>query len=289
MSAVEPSHKSLDSVCCHVQGAEKSKLASYFEDKVEEITASRLRTLEGNEEDKKNQVKLEVYHDICQKLAPSNVLSKYMMERIPSTERLFQFRRTFASQLAANSLLQYALSIIERTPNRFLFCDTTGQILSQDFRSQYTLPNGLLDNLDMPFRMTRNITEFIGPFLLEGVFVPSFANVSSALHSSRNVLEHILYLLLRDEVMAWYISKSSNKSDQKIQEVENKLIEKIWSNVQFVQGRFEECSPREVKDAAAEAIEPSPTPIDIKVRTLVDASMSAEKLCMMPPSYEAWL
>jgi len=287
MSAIESSHQSLDSVFRHMQGPNSTRLASYFQNQV----ASRLRDLEEIEEDKETSVtkdvKLEVYKTICQDLVPSNVLSKYMMETIPSTEHLFQFRHAFASQLAANSLLQYAFAIVERTPSRFVFCNATGKMLSQDFRSQYN--HGLLEKHDVPFRLTRNITEFVGPFLLEGVFVPSFANISSAMHSKRSALEPILHLLLRDDVMAWYISKSSAKNDQKMQEVERQLSDRIWSNVRFVQDLFEECSPREVGDAAAEAITPNPDPIDIKVRSLVDAATSAEQLSFMPAAYQAWL
>ena len=133
------------------------------------------------------------------------------------------------------------------------------------------------------------MTEFIGPFLLEGVFITAFATISSAMNSKRSVLEPILHLLLRDDVMAWYISKSSAKNDQKMQEVERQLSDRTWSNVRFVQDRFEECAPREVHDAASEAIKPNIDPIDIKVRSLVDAATSAEKLSMMPAAYAAWL
>ena len=146
-----------------------------------------------------------------------------------------------------------------------------------------------MEKHDVPFRMTRNIAEFIGPFLLEGVFIPSFTSISSAMHSKRSILEPILHLLLRDDVMSWYISKSSTKNDQKMQEVERQLSDRVWSNVRFVQDRFEECSPRKVLDTAAEAIKPNPDPIDIKVRSLVDAATNAEKLSMMSSAYQSWL
>ena len=137
MSANETSHQSLDSIFRHVQGPKSNRLTSYFQEKV----ASYLRDLGEVEEDKKNQVmkdaKLTVYQDICHKLVLPNMLSKYMMEMIPSAEHLFQFRHVFASQLAANSLLQYAFAVVERTPTRFVFCNATGKMLSQDFRSQY--------------------------------------------------------------------------------------------------------------------------------------------------------
>jgi transformation/transcription domain-associated protein len=141
----------------------------------------------------------------------------------------------------------------------------------------------------MPFRMTRNMTEFIGPFLLEGVLVPSFAITSSALHSQRSVLRPILHLLMRDDVMAWYISKSSAKNDQKMQDIERQLFDQMWKNVQFVQDCLEECSPREILNAGAEAVQPNPDPIDAKVRSLIDVATSAEKLSLMPAAYHPWL
>jgi transformation/transcription domain-associated protein len=141
MSANQSSHESLDSIFCHVQGPKTSMLPAYFQEKVAEITGLRVQSIgengEENETQVSNQAKLDVYHDICRKLVLPNVLSKYMSGMISSTEQLYRFRHVFSSQLAANSLLQYALSIVERTPNRFAFCSATGQMISQDFRSQY--------------------------------------------------------------------------------------------------------------------------------------------------------
>ena len=125
--------------------------------------------------------------------------------------------------------------------------------------------------------------------MVDGVFIPSFTCISSAMHSKRSTLEPILHLLLRDDVMSWYTSKSSTKNDQKMQEVERQLSDRVQSNVRFVQEIFAECSPREVVDAAAEIIKPTPTPIDIKVRSLVNAATNTEKLSMMPPVYQPWL
>ena len=137
MSATETSHQSLDSIFRQIQGPESSRLTSYFQEQI----ASRLFKFEDVAEEKKIQamkdIKLQVYQDICHKHVLPNILSKYMTQIIPSTEHLFQFRHMFASQLAANSLLQYALAAVERTPTRFVFCNATSKVLLQDFRSQY--------------------------------------------------------------------------------------------------------------------------------------------------------
>lgn len=137
--------------------------------------------------------------------------------------------------------------------------------------------------------MTRNIEEFIGPFLLQGVFIPSFVSVSSAMNSKRNILEPLFHLLLRDDIISWYTSKSNARNDQKTQELELQLSDRVWKNVRFVEEHLEECSPREVKTASEEAISSNPEPIDSKVRQLLDAATNPDNLSMMPPAYQAWL
>jgi transformation/transcription domain-associated protein len=136
MTANEPSYCTLDSVAYHAEGPSISDLAIFFENEV----AKRIADIEKSKNDDKtlpDDVKLDVYRCISQHFVPPNIMSKYMMDTIPSIERLMQFRKMFASQLSANSFLQHAFAIIERTPSRFMFCTSTGRILAQDFRFQY--------------------------------------------------------------------------------------------------------------------------------------------------------
>ncbi len=141
----------------------------------------------------------------------------------------------------------------------------------------------------MPFRLTRSLVEFIGPFLLEGVFIPAFASISSAMNAKRSTLEPVLHLLLRDDILAWYISKSEARNDQKMQKLEIQLSDRIWRNVSFAQRQFEECSVRRVENATEEVVSNNPDPIDIKVRNLVDVATDSKNLSLMSPTYQAWL
>jgi phosphatidylinositol kinase/protein kinase (PI-3 family) len=137
--------------------------------------------------------------------------------------------------------------------------------------------------------MTRNITDFIGPFLLEGTFIPSFVSASSALNAKQTALEPILHILLRDDIISWYTSKTQPRNDKKMQEMEKQLSERVRKNIRYVQARLEECSPRHVENAAEEAVSENPQPIDIHVRKLVDAATSEDKLCLLSSAYQAWL
>ena len=286
MSATEDSYQSLESIMNSVQ-LSTIDLPKLFQKMVDE----RLSSLGDVDNDAilaaEKNAKLEVYTEICQQQMSSNILTKYMMQILPSTESLCQFRKEFASQLAANSVLQYALAAVERTPTRFVLCNKTGQILAHDLRSSYN--HGLLEKQAVPFRLTRNITEFIGPFLLDGVFVPSFVSICGAMSSKQNILEPMLHLLLRDDVMSWYTSKTSATNDKKMQEIELQLSDRVWKNVRFVQQRIDSCAPKRVENVAEAIKEGNAAPIDMKVRTLVDAARSVERLSSMPASYQSWL
>lgn len=137
--------------------------------------------------------------------------------------------------------------------------------------------------------MTRNIIDFIGPFVLEGSFIPTFVTASSALNAKRLALEPVLLLLLRDDIMSWYTSKTQPRNDKKMQEMEHQLSERVKKNIRYVQTRLKECSTREVSNAALEAVSENPQPIDAHVRDLVDAATNEEKLCLTSSSYQAWL
>ncbi len=133
MSSNETSHQSLENVFDKIPGPSSTQVVSLFQEKVND----RLRDLKGVDDATKARVKLEVYQEICNDVVLSNVFTRFMTEMIGDADHLFQFRKVFTSQLAANSFLQHAFALVERTPVRFVFCTRTGQMISQDFRFQY--------------------------------------------------------------------------------------------------------------------------------------------------------
>mmetsp|Transcript_19582 Transcript_19582/g.41009 ORF Transcript_19582/g.41009 Transcript_19582/m.41009 type:complete len:1565 (+) Transcript_19582:380-5074(+) len=283
MSSNETSHQSLENVFHKIQGPSSNQLISHFQETVND----RLREMKGTDDATKAKVKLEVYQEICNEVVLPNFFTRYMTEMIKDADHLFQFRKVFTSQLAANSLLQHAFALVERTPVRFVFCTKTGQMISQDFRFQYN--QGLLDKHKVPFRLTRNIEELIGPFLLQGVFIPSFVSISSAMNDKRSIFEPMLHILLRDDIISWYTSKSNPRNDHKSRELEVQLSDRIWKNVGYVQERVEECSARLVEDASKEAISENPDPVDSKVRQLISVATNSDNLSLMSATFQAWL
>lgn len=134
--------------------------------------------------------------------------------------------------------------------------------------------------------MTPNLQSLIGPLLLEGRFIPAMATVASALEQAHDDLEPALRLLLRDDIVAWYTSKSMAKSDSKMQELEKQLLDRIMRNAMHVQTKIMECAPNVAK---GESNSSRKDPVDLKVKELVKEATDPRRQCMMPSNYQAWL
>jgi transformation/transcription domain-associated protein len=96
---------------------------------------------ESTEEEKtaaEMSTRLEVYEKICEEKVDNSIFLRHIQSILDGPEPLFQFRRAFAGQLAANSLLQYVFSAAERTPARFVMIQSNARILSPDFRVSYS-------------------------------------------------------------------------------------------------------------------------------------------------------
>lgn len=94
----------------------------------------------------------------------------------------------------------------------------------------------------------------------------------------------VLHLLLRDDMMSWYASKSAARTDSKTQDIERQLSDRVSKNFQRVHERIKNCSLQDDKPP-----ENSIDPIDIKLRHLLTKSTAPETLCMMDPEYQAWI
>jgi transformation/transcription domain-associated protein len=133
--------------------------------------------------------------------------------------------------------------------------------------------------------MTPNLREMVGPTMMEGRFLPSMAMTATAIKSKMEDIDAILRLLLRDDIVSWYTSKSMAKSDTKTQELEKQLADRVAKNVSLVQSKISECAVK-----APKSMETLPTnPVDQRVRDLLAEASSYEKLSTIESSFQPWL
>merc|ERR1711897_89905 len=95
--------------------------------------------------------------------------------------------------------------------------------------------------------MTRNIQESIGSINMEGYFIPAFTSLASVVFENMIDMDPVLHLLLRDDMMAWYASKSSARTDAEFQKLERQLADRVSKNFFLVNDRVHNCSVRDNK------------------------------------------
>ena len=74
------------------------------------------------------EARLHAFTKVSETCVDANMLLKYMHEKLDGPENLFQFRKNFSGQLAADSLIQYTFCVVERNPSRTVFLERNGQV-----------------------------------------------------------------------------------------------------------------------------------------------------------------
>lgn len=218
--------------------------------------------------------------------ADSHMLTNYMTTLLDSPELLYQFRRTFSQQWAVNCLLQYTFSAAERIPSKVAFDLNNGRVVVPEFRVFYN-NQGCFEKHRAPFRLTPNLFTIIGPQMLEARFIPTLAMIAEAVYVHRHDLDPIFRILMRDDLISFY-TKAMAKSDTKTVEMEKQLSSSVARNVATLHTRFAECTPG-CKESAEKEKPNDDSPIDHRVRNLIEAATNHENQSMMSANYQGWL
>jgi transformation/transcription domain-associated protein len=279
MVAEERHHVSLEQIFsqeCLRNGIDEQDITDLF---IEEIRNYRI---EHQNEDATNAARVHALNMLCKEKVSSSILKDYIWNLYGNVEKVYQFSRAFTAQTALNSLLQYAFDVNERTPSKFMFNVKNGHVLSLEFRLSYSNQGFIDEKRPVPFRLTRNIESFIGPFLMKGIFIPAMASGATAICSNEADLEQTLQLLFRDDIVSWYLSKSSG-SQRPMHELERQLSDRVKKNIYLVQNRLRECSVIEFKGNKKDALI-----IDDGVRKLISSATSIDNIAQMSSTYAPW-
>jgi transformation/transcription domain-associated protein len=279
MIAEERHHVSLEQIFseeCVRNGFDEQDISDMF---IEEVRKYRI---EHQSEEATKAARVHALNVLCKEKVSSSILKNYIWNLYGNVEKVYQFNRAFTTQTALNSLLQYAFDINERTPSKFMFNSKNGHVLSLEFRLSYSNQGFIDEKRPVPFRLTRNIESVIGPFLMKGIFTPAMVSGATAICSHEADLEQTLQLLFRDDIVSWYLSKSSG-SQRPMHELERQLSDRVRKNIYLVQNRLRECSVIEFKRNETDV------PIDDGVRKLISAATSIDNIAQMPSTYAPWL
>jgi transformation/transcription domain-associated protein len=245
-----------------------------------------------------NIPKQDAFTKISTEMVPDDILFKYLNSACVSWNEFFQLRKMMSMQVGLYSMIEYLLNIEERALHKVQIGKNSGEMFQFDFRPTFNGTEGKLSRSEsVPFRMTRNMQNFISPFGLQGILLNSMSVASHGLVQQASDLESLLQLFIRDELIAWQ-NINSGVIDAKFAQDETLLKQTVQLNIEDVMTRLKEMAP--VPPAFVTTNPDNPTPADLGTQTdnmipsnekiveLIKQATSEDQLSLLPPTLHPW-
>eukprot|EP00494_Astrolonche_serrata_P027261 UN27524 len=153
---------------------------------------------------KKQKELRTIYDDIRTKFIPKTILKEYVSKIVngpsltprPLSGDTWVFRLDFTRQLVCQNILWYAFSFNDDDIHSLTLRSQTGELFSSTFGINY---DQIKKNI--PFRLTPNIAEFLGPHVIRGLYCVSFVSGCASFLKSQRHFKNYLYLHIRDDLI----------------------------------------------------------------------------------------
>ncbi len=202
----------------------------------------------NGQSDSDQRVRRQVYDLITRDVVSDRILSAYFTRAIPSADQLLHFKREFAAQMGLASFVSFILSVADRSPHKFAVSRANGRVRQLEMYLQYNA-NYVIDVTEVvPFRMTRNLTTFFGPWLVEGVVASTLTATAACLARNQEAIKNFLQIFVRDDTVSFQASKMPGLPDGEQQTFENHARDRISTSVSLIRKRCHNMMPPNVAD-----------------------------------------
>lgn len=148
--------------------------------------------------DERQQAQQACVREICSSMVPDDCLEQFIAASFPLPDEYLVFRQQFAAQLACVSLVCYAFHVAHRAPHAYIISRATAQIVLSDFQPLFFSSRDSDAGRTVPFRLTRNLTRFLGPAYVAGPFAQSFLAAARSLAERAAPVSDVALTILRD-------------------------------------------------------------------------------------------
>lgn len=261
-----------------------------------------------------------VFDLMSREVVSDRILSAYFARSLLSTDQWLHFRRELAGQLALASFLSLIMSVGDRAPHKIQVNRSSGRVQQLEFCPTYTDDLFTTNSDTVPFRLTRNMTELIGPWLLDGVFAASMTGAAACFARNNEVIKNFFCLYMRDDVASFRATRLVCQSDidahrweltlrdrisanvrqilkraqnlmptpQQASEAQRVCIQSFFRYVALFQVVFKKNQSRCVSSCSVSNTQEEPSPVNSKVLKLIEAAMDPALQANMPPSWHPW-
>ncbi|XP_022702954.1 serine/threonine-protein kinase ATR-like isoform X2 [Varroa jacobsoni] len=203
-------------------------------------------------------------------------LSYWFRCRFPDAPSWYQAHTLFASSAAVMSMVGFILGLGDRHGENLLIETTCGQVVHVDFNLIFLRGRDLAYPEVVPFRLTQNMIDAMGPTGYEGTFRKCCQVTLKILRAQQDALMSVLSTMVHDPLVEW-----RNKRKQ----------EHLASNDHPGQRELTEIGYRLNGVFVDRGQQPSARPLSIEgqVALLINEAISLDKLGRMFPGWGPWL
>lgn len=151
--------------------------------------------------------KLNVYQTFVEQSdkIPDDILLNYIRSICPSWSEFYSIRKTFGVQSGVYNIFSHLLHTKDRHPYKILISKNSGHLMQFDYRPNMHKSSGIIQRDDpTPFRFTRNISQFLSQFGVEGYLLNTMSAVACSLSENKDLFETLMQLFIRDELISYH-------------------------------------------------------------------------------------
>ncbi|KAJ7590989.1 hypothetical protein C8J56DRAFT_1135339 [Mycena floridula] len=268
---------------CQKVGMTREDPLLYAADKMRKVLRE-YRTLHQKQPEKSEYIALKkaIFDEICLKMVPDNILTRFMVETMKTPSDLWRMRKAFALHIAACSFMTYTLCVTSRIPTRFSFSRLNGQVTMSDIIPGLSnqLPSIMTTDV-VPFRFTPNMQTFLGPIFTEGILTSGIMAIARCLTEPEYDLEYNLCLFGRDEAASWMAMRGKPWS------TDVNFRQNIGVMIQGIVQRAESMACKIERDQAT-AGAPTTIPVIQTVTNMISSATNPTQLSKMGEIFYPW-
>lgn len=161
-------------------------------------------------------LRTEIYTAIRAKWVPADIALNYFQATYPSFADFFLFRKQFSYQMAALTFITYTMHVSTRYPHKLSISRGTGNVWGSELIPALVSGKPFFHNPDpVPFRLTPNIQNLMGPLATEGLFSAALMAIARCLTEPEgsSEMEQQLSIFVRDEMIFWFTQQHKGGPD----------------------------------------------------------------------------
>ena len=147
---------------------------------------------------------LETYVSLTPKFRPS--MRYFFYENFASPQAWFAAQSRYSSSVAATSVVGFIVGLGDRHPNNILVDLASGEVVHIDYGICFDAGRSLKIPEIVPFRLTRDVVDGLGPLGTQGPFAKSCEDILVSLKKNSALVTAVVEVFVADPLFNWAVA-----------------------------------------------------------------------------------